>query len=46
MVFCCFSWMENIAALSSSSDISVKSIICWGVLEFGSLDKSMPISLE
>ena len=43
-VFCSFSETKIIAAALSSSNFSVK-LICCGILVFGCLDKSLPMSL-
>ena len=42
--FCCFSAIKNIYAPSSSSNFPAK-LICWGIVVFPCLDKSVPISL-
>ena len=44
IVFCCFSAIKNIAAVSSSSNFLVK-LFCEEILVFVCLDKSMPINL-
>ena len=43
-VFCCFSDIKDIVAASSSSSFIVK-LICWGMLVFVCLGKSVPTSL-
>ena len=44
IVFCCFSAIKSIAAPSSFSYFPTK-LICWGILAFVCVDKSIPMSL-
>ena len=44
IVFCCFSAIKNNVASSYSSNSPVK-LICWEILVFACLDRSMPMSL-
>ena len=43
IIFCCFSETKNIASPSSCSYFFVE-LICWGMLAFVCLDKSIPMS--
>ena len=43
-VFCYFSAIKNIVALSSTCYFPTK-LICWGILVVAGLDKSIPMSL-